>query len=626
MQTIKEFLVMINTQFDKKVRIFRSDNGTEFVNKEYADLFNGLGIVHQTSCPYILQQNGVVERRHKQLLQVARAILFQSHLPIHFWGKAILTTIYIINRLPSSTIGFKIHFERLYNRQPEFKHMRVFGCLCFVTVTGPHSDKFQPRAFKGVFLGYASNKKGYKAYNLSSHKIVISRDVIFHESIFPFHTTTLNIVDYYSEFEGLKTRIDELLPDSDKSYELPDASETTSISNLHKELGVTRHSKRQKVKPNWLQDYDTNVVHMLYVNCTSPHLPPTFPYIKLPHTLSAHQAFLANVSVEQEPFSFKQASTSPKWMEAMNKELQALENTSTRDLVKLPQGKKPIGFRLMFSLATTYGWIMDHLDVNNVFLHGTLDEVIYMKPPPDLKLQSADQTPMSTGLVLHGDQTPLVEDVQQYKRIVSRLLYLGFTRPDITYPVQQISQFVNQPREVHWRATVHVLKYLKGSPSRGLFYPTQLSFKLDAFSDADWGTCPETRRSLSGYCIFLGKSLISWKTKKQTTVSKSSAEAEYRSLASSVCELQWITYLLKDLLVKIDTPICLWCNSQAVIHIMSNPIFHERTKHLEIDCHIVRNQYLDGLILPKKIASSSQIDDVFTKALPQLSFQNLMSV
>ncbi|GAA0160814.1 transmembrane signal receptor [Lithospermum erythrorhizon] len=189
----------------------------------------------------------------------------------------------------------------------------------------------------------------------------------------------------------------------------------------------------------------------------------------------------------------------------------------------------------------------------------------------------------------------------------------------------KLSQFVNAPREAHWKAALHVLKYLKGAPSKGLFYLVQKQFKLEAFSDADWATCPETRRSLSGFCIFLGNSLISWKTKKQTTVSKSSAEAEYRTMASTVCELQWITYLLKDFFVQVHTPIMLWCDNQAALHIISNPVFHERTKHLDIDCHIVLNQFQNVLIQPPKIASASQIADVFTKALPDLPFNNLIS-
>ncbi|GAA0184336.1 transmembrane signal receptor [Lithospermum erythrorhizon] len=201
------------------------------------------------------------------------------------------------------------------------------------------------------------------------------------------------------------------------------------------------------------------------------------------------------------------------------------------------------------------------------------------------------KTPIPTWLQLHGDETPLLTDA---------------------------------PREAHLKAALHVLKYLKEPPSQGLFYSRNTVLSLQCYSDADWGTCPETRRSLTGYCVYLGNSLVSWKTKKQTMVSGSSEEAEYRNMVAMTCEIQWIQYLLKDLLLDV-LPIDLWCDSKDAIHITSNPVFHEHTKHLDIDCHIVRNQYLNGMIKPQHISTTSQIAELFTKALPKPAFAKLVS-
>ena len=142
-------------------------------------------------------------------------------------------------------------------------------------------------------------------------------------------------------------------------------------------------------------------------------------------------------------------------------------------------------------------------------------------------------TPFPPGLKLAEDFGPLLDDPAQYRRLVSHLLYLNFTRSDITYGVQQLSLFVGSPRKSHWDAAVHHLKYLNGTPSRGLFYPMANNLRLQSFSDADWASCQDSHRSLIGYCILLDPALVSWKTKKQHTIFRSSAEAEYRSMATN---------------------------------------------------------------------------------------------
>jgi hypothetical protein len=144
---------------------------------------------------------------------------------------------------------------------------------------------------------------------------------------------------------------------------------------------------------------------------------------------------------------------------------------------------------------------------------------------------------------------------------------------------------------------------LKKCPSQGLFFPRDSPLCISGFSNADWEGCIDSRRSISSQCFFLGKSLISWRTKKQLIVSISSSEVEYRALGAATCELQWLLYLLKDLHVSpIKLPV-LYCVNESALHIAANPVFHERTKHLEIDCHLVREKLqarcaLSGHIFP----------------------------
>ncbi|KOM38358.1 hypothetical protein LR48_Vigan03g174000 [Vigna angularis] len=172
---------------------------------------------------------------------------------------------------------------------------------------------------------------------------------------------------------------------------------------------------------------------------------------------------------------------------------------------------------------------------------------------------------------------------------------------------------------------MRIIRYLKNAPGSGLLYAANNSFRIHAYSDSDWATCATTRRSISGFCVFLGTALISWKSKKQTTVSKSSSEAEYRSLASLTCELQWLQYLLQDLHISCPTPYSVYCDNNSAIHIAKNPTFHERTKHIDIDCHVTRQKLQDGLIKLLHVSSTSQVADVFTKSLYPSPFNMVTS-
>ncbi|KOM45908.1 hypothetical protein LR48_Vigan06g121400 [Vigna angularis] len=230
-------------------------------------------------------------------------------------------------------------------------------------------------------------------------------------------------------------------------------------------------------------------------------------------------------------------------------------------------------------------------------------------------------TPMDSTLRLRNDASGYLDDPLPYRRLVGRLVYLTNTRPDIVFATQQLSQFMSKPTKAHHAAAMHVLRYLKGCPGTGLFFPRIYHTHVSSFSDADWATCVDSRRSITGYCFFIGSSLISWKTKKQTTVSRSSSEAEYRALASATCELQWIIYLLKDLHIFPSQISLLYCDNNSALHIAANPVFHERTKHLDIDCHIVREKSQEGLMKLLPVPSANQLADIFTKALPPHSFK-----
>jgi hypothetical protein len=234
-------------------------------------------------------------------------------------------------------------------------------------------------------------------------------------------------------------------------------------------------------------------------------------------------------------------------------------------------------------------------------------------------------TPLDPSVKLHHEDSAAYDDIAGYRRLIGKLLYLTTTRPDIAFAVQQLSQFLSKPTIVHYDTACRVVRYLKGSPGKGLFFPRSSTLQILGFADADWANCIDTRRSTSGYCFFLGQSLISWRSKKQNTVSRSSTEAEYRALSFASCELQWLLFLLRDLNVTCFKPAVLYCDNHSAIHIASNPVFHERTKHLEIDCHFVRDKVQEGIFKLLPLSTKSQVADFFTKALSPKLFSSFLS-
>ncbi|KAK1609668.1 hypothetical protein QYE76_033341 [Lolium multiflorum] len=231
-------------------------------------------------------------------------------------------------------------------------------------------------------------------------------------------------------------------------------------------------------------------------------------------------------------------------------------------------------------------------------------------------------TPMSSDKITAADGVLLTSDeATEYRSIVGGLQYLTITRPDISYAVNRVCQYLHTPRDTHWAAVKRILRYVQSTLSHGLHIRPTTSGVLSAYSDADWAGSPDDRRSTGGYAVFFGSNLIAWSARKQATVSRSSTEAEYKAVANATAELIWVQSLLRELRVSQPQSPVLWCDNIGATYLSANPVFHARTKHIEVDYHFVRERVARRQLQIKFISSKDQLADIFTKPLPLPQFE-----
>lgn len=234
-------------------------------------------------------------------------------------------------------------------------------------------------------------------------------------------------------------------------------------------------------------------------------------------------------------------------------------------------------------------------------------------------------TPMASSPKLHLHDGVRLSDPTKYRRLIGNLQYLQFTRLDIAYAVNKLSQFMHMPTEYHWQAAKRILRYLAGTPTHGIFYSATNKLTLHAYSDADWAGDSDDYISTNAYIVYLGKHPIFWTSKKQNGVARSSTEAEYRSVANTASELNWICNVLTELGISLSAPPVVYCDNVGATFFYANPVFHSRMKHIAIDNHFVRNQVQKRALRVAHVNTRNQLADALTKPLTRARFMDLRS-
>jgi hypothetical protein len=344
---------MIKTQFNHSVKIIRSDNGPEFLMNDY---YSSLGIIHQTSCVESPEQNGRVERKHQHLLNVGRALLFQSNLPKHFWSYAVVHATYIINRIATPVLKGKSPYEMMFNTLPDLNVLKVFGSLAYASTLQINKTKLSPRGRKCIYLGHKQGVKGIILYDLQTKDIFISRNVTHHDHILPYVTNSSSPKwNYYTT-----SPLSDILPSDQPSSD--DVSHTLdnhvidlakhSLTNDHEPYtdvhlndhnsvsphidtntnidstsqhsnspdNTIRHSRSDRVrhKPSYLSDYVCNSSDSSS-NLTSSGTPyPISSFHSLSQLSDSHSVFTLSLTQHTEPKSYIEACKSEHWVKAMN--------------------------------------------------------------------------------------------------------------------------------------------------------------------------------------------------------------------------------------------------------------------------------------------------------------------
>lgn len=405
----KNFIKLVETQTGDKVKTLRSDNGTEYVNRDLESFLKGKGIVHQVTIPYSPQMNGSSERLNRTILEKVRCLLYTSNLDHKFWAEAACTAAHLINVSPSKRLSGKTPDEAWSGKKVSLKHLRVFGCEAFAHVDKVKRNKLEPKSKRCIFLGYESS--GYRLYDLTKKEVFRSRDVVFNESVFPGVTSSRPVEIFF--------------PVSDDEAEIE--AEKPQLPEETREIHV---EAEEPAAPEVWFEADDEIPQSTTESSEAPREPqndgPAFNLrTRLPKTMSALEVELS------EPTTVKQAlqsSDSKLWRQAMQDEIDSFNKHEAWELVDRPADKNIVknrwlfkikrdangkvacyrarlvakGFtqkfgidymetyspvvrhsslRMLLSLAVELDLKIDHLDVKTAFLNGNLIEEIYMSQP-----------------------------------------------------------------------------------------------------------------------------------------------------------------------------------------------------------------------------------------------------
>lgn len=795
-EKFKLFKAFVENQTGKSIRVLRSDNGGEYFSKIFDDFLAEAGILHQSSNARNPQQNGLSERANRTLIEKAKCLISEAALPDCFWGEAVNAAAYIINRSINATTG-EIPEELFRGERIKIENLRTFGCRVMV-LNDTKSHKFEDRSREMTFVGYDTQKKGYRCFDHVARKIIVSRDVKFHESM-KIQKEKQNVVTWTNRDENDDPKVLPAVKNVkavepspvDNSVDLPENDVT--------EGRQTSDSTRKKFQGR--------------LEVTQAQIP--LPAVPTPSTTRSGTTFgfgFANLAVLndvefvfkcdekrllEDPVSHAEIKGRPDeklWLQAMDDEMHSLHENRTWILVDLPDGKKTVkcrwifktkisaagklekykarlvarGFtqrygedftetfspvvryssvRILFAVAAIMKMKVHQMDVKTAFLHGDIEETIYMQQPPcyedgtkkvcllkkslyglrqasrnwNLTLQKTlkefgliqsyvDQciyfnekrsviiaiyvddllllvqapheladlknrlnrafrmtdlglAKSCIGIRIHQtesgiqlDQSVYIEEVLKrfnmtecnpattpaatapltandendeaipYQQAVGALLFIAqATRPDIAHAVNVASRFNQNHTQVEWQFVKRIMRYLKFTQNKRLSFVHSSNRNLIAYSDSDYASDKDDRKSTTGYIVLMAGAAINWRSTKQKIITLSSTEAEFMALTSTMQEVIYFKQLLSELNfpcpnfeIKVD--------NTSAIKIAKSNIFSDRTKHIDVRYKFIAENSFNHNIKIEYVNTNENIADYLTKPLSREKFEKFTNM
>ncbi|KAJ9555154.1 hypothetical protein OSB04_009768 [Centaurea solstitialis] len=634
---IKPFVTRVENKTNLRVKVIRSDNGTEFKNADLNSFCEEKGIERQYSAPRTPQQNGVAERRNRTLIEAARTMLADSKLPITFWAEAVNTACYVQNRVLIVKSKGKTPYELFERKKPYIGFLKPFGCPCTILDTKTHLGKFESKSDDGFLVGYSSQSKALRVFNSSTRIIEESDNVKCNENtpnipgsgpnwLFDIASLTNSLNMSYTVNTGSSTdQIQETSPPfavfpmplqesndncttAESTSEEPKEPETAEKSNDQPIVETSKTTDEITVLeegPQWDQEPEMDVKSAFLYGTIDEEV-----YVSQPPGFEDPKYLDKVYKLRKALYGLHQAPRA--WYDTLSSYL--LENKFERGVID----------KTLFIKRTKTDMLLVQIYVDDIIFGSTKDdmckefeELMHKK----FKMSSMGELTFFLGLKVKQKTDGIF--INQSKYVASMLQKFGMTdaKPAST-PMEthkhltadaEGRKYQVRPKESHLQAVKRIFKYLKGQPRLGLWYPNDSSFDLVAYTDSDYGGANLDRKSTSGGCQFLGGRLVSWQCKKQTTVSQSTTEAEYIAASQCCSQVLWIQNQMQDYgLSFLQTPI--YIDNTSAISIVNNPVKHSKTKHIEIKYHFIRDCNEKKLIQVLKVHTDDQYADLFTKA------------